>query len=375
MRANACVGIVLLASLAAPAARGDGRIALWRPTVIDSPGHYVVTRDIFPSSSVPTSSTIEIRATDVVLDLNGHTVFGSSESTIRIVATTAPGSIEIRNGLLRREGADGLLYQEAASGGSATRLRLERLDISGPGVRAAIHVTGAPVVEILRCSIRAPNAYAGIEIWPGSLARWTGLIADNRLRDIAGQGIAVIGMAGGLIAHNVVTEFGTFYFGETVPPFAIHVDGGHGGIRIEGNLVHGEGYLPHLHGIVLDDLGPASAVVDNVLSGNLYAGIWTQAHGGLVAGNVVGATWTFGMLIDGNENTVSRNVVESGDMGVAIRGRHNLVDSNLIEGHWSYGLNFGTDGAGTNVYRGNMLHNNPGTPVVGEAVDGGGNLQ
>ena len=68
-------GLALLLTLASlPAMAGEGRIPLWEPTVIDQPGHYVLTRDI----SADTGPVINIQADGVTLDGNGYTISLSS---------------------------------------------------------------------------------------------------------------------------------------------------------------------------------------------------------------------------------------------------------------------------------------------------------
>lgn len=49
-------------------------------TVISEPGHYVLTQDVSPSDESE-SACIEIRASDVVLDGDGHSITGNSYST------------------------------------------------------------------------------------------------------------------------------------------------------------------------------------------------------------------------------------------------------------------------------------------------------
>src|SRR5947207_2780387 len=74
------IALLLLTSIAAQA--DEGRIPIYGPPgqtlpiTISAPGSYVLTRDI----NAGTSDAIHINASNVTLDLNGHTIAGTSSS-------------------------------------------------------------------------------------------------------------------------------------------------------------------------------------------------------------------------------------------------------------------------------------------------------
>src|SRR5437667_6658468 len=78
-----CGAIALLLLMAVAAQADEGRIPIYGPPgqtlpiTISAPGSYVLTRDI----SAGTSTAIIIAASNVTLDLNGHTIAGTSSGS------------------------------------------------------------------------------------------------------------------------------------------------------------------------------------------------------------------------------------------------------------------------------------------------------
>jgi parallel beta-helix repeat protein len=336
--------------------------------VISAPGHYLVTRDI-TASSAPGDGVLRITSPDVVLDLNGHTITASGNAAIYIEPPlSTPGSIEIRNGQVRG-GALGITHPNDIPGSTyAVRLRFERLDVSAQSF-VALLVHGAPVVEVVSCAFRGSGLGSAVQIHKGHLPRWTGLLRDNRVSDIGGDGIELTGMSGGLVRDNVVSNFGT-------AGGAIMADGisliTSEGVRVQGNAIHAPNVSATTTGLMLNDTHRTLAT-DNVITANLDSGINVGGNGNVLTGNLVGGTTFDGVSVFGNGNTLTRNTVQSGSSGVRISGANNLIDANTIEGHSGVGLTF-VAGAVNNAYRGNMLRNNTGGAVSGTATDAGGNI-
>jgi hypothetical protein len=369
--ATVAAAAVLLPGLAGPPARAAGRIAVWQPTTISQPGHYVLTRDLAVTDG---STVVRIFSPDVVLDLNGRTITtaGGGIAVDIIPSTPAAGSVEIRNGRIR---GDGPAVRFSSGMPVATRLRLEDLDVSTTSVPGPILVSGAPVVEILRCEVHDSVAFpSAIHVDSGWLTRWSGTIAGNRVREAGGDGIVVSGMASGIVSDNLVDMFGTLGIDSQS---GISVSGTIGderaAVHIERNVVRGAGPPLPLAGILLTSWSNRTSVVDNVVVG-MDVGISVLTDGNSIRGNVIGGTGGSGINIHlGDGNTVARNLIESG-LGDGVRitlGDNNLIDSNSIEGHFGWGISVSGTG---NAYRGNMLRNNITGAVTGTATDEGGNI-
>jgi len=356
---------IILASVSFARADG-GRIPIWESTWISVPGHYVVTRDIAGSGNV-----ITIGSTDVVLDLNGHTITATSSSGVGIVVAlygSDPGVIEIRNGRLR-----GGIYSVWHSDDlltSKTRIRLEGLDISTGGT-LPVNIVGAPIVEIVRCSVHdIPGAASAIHVEAGFSGSFTGVIAENVVSAAVGGGIRLFGMRGGAVRNNVLTNFGTGGTGD-----GIGIDGNWtrlGGVLVAENTIQ-SGIAESSAAIRIGGQSHRNSVIRNVIESS-SAGIIVYSNGNRIAGNVIGGTSTHGILLYGSDSTITENVVESGGYnGVSVVGANNLIDDNSIEGHGNCGLAFFPEST-NNAYRGNMLRNNLFAAVCGQATDAGENI-
>ena len=87
---------VLIAGLVICLPVAAAPVVISGPTVITAPGTYILTRDIVSSSAV---RCIDIRATNVVFDGQGHTISGSGKpgtSGVYVGKVPSPGSVTIK---------------------------------------------------------------------------------------------------------------------------------------------------------------------------------------------------------------------------------------------------------------------------------------
>lgn len=94
----------------------DGATTIASCTVIDDPGHYELAANL---SGEPTRQCIDIRASDVVLDGNGHTIDATETHGIRVNSTTSPHNVTIRDVRIRGKlassvGTVGVLVENAS---------------------------------------------------------------------------------------------------------------------------------------------------------------------------------------------------------------------------------------------------------------------
>jgi hypothetical protein len=360
------VSVLAAAALLTPAARPDGgRIPVWQPTVITTPGHYFVTRDI-----TGTGNVIRILAPDVLFDLNGHTISatGTSAPAVSVVPPAAgQGVIEVRNGRLR--GGSAAVWAIGDAGSGRITLRLEDLDISTAGWYS-VYVEGLQVVDVIHNNIHdCPSGGSTLWLTSGGVqSSFTGVLERNVISNVGGAGILAYDMHGGAIRENVVTAYGTGGSGS-----GIGVSGSSeslGGVKIQGNSVRNGG--SGSSGVYIDPASHRNEVRDNVISGVHDSGIVVLSNGNRIAGNVIGATGAYGILVYGSDTLLEHNHLESGSGdGIYVGGANNLVDASFVEGHQGVGLRF----VGSNhAYRGNMLRNNVSGAVSGSATDAGGNI-
>ena len=102
------------------------------------------------------------------------------------------------------------------------------------------------------------------------------------------------------------------------------------------------------------------------VSGNLWENgtLLVARSGNAILDNVLHATWGYdGILVfDGaSDNRVFRNTVSARmGNGISVRGSHNQVVDNVLNGNGGFGLLFGASSSG-NVFRGNSARGNDGS--------------
>src|SRR5687767_12045619 len=113
------LALSILLHLSSSALADEGKIPIYAAgTVISSPGHYVLTRDI--------AGTIHVFSDDVVVDLNGRTLTPAGYG-VEILATST--NVTVRNGTIKG-GASGIAYSNSTAGNYA-HVVLEDLTLIG----------------------------------------------------------------------------------------------------------------------------------------------------------------------------------------------------------------------------------------------------
>ena len=141
---------MIAAVLAAPAAvqAADGRIPIFRETLITQPGSYYVTRSFTASGGMP---AITIATAGVTIDLNGHTITQSASSIPAIevmLSGVSSGEIEIRGGQVDG-GSHGISLQSATACLYGLAIRISHM---------AIQLQSGAAVDITNgCSPLAPT--------------------------------------------------------------------------------------------------------------------------------------------------------------------------------------------------------------------------
>jgi hypothetical protein len=345
------VAVLLVPVGAAGLRADDGSIPIFKQTTITAPGRYVVTRDF----SFASGNGIAIRANNVTLDLNGHTITGpactAGENVIAIVTSTATQGIVIQNGRL-------ISACNGISAGNTNRLtvRVERVEVGGASV--GIVIDSAEYAEILGCYVHDVAVGIGIDV--RAIGTYRGKISDNRVEHIASTGIRVYGMVSGEVRHNVVVDYGStvpavpgiLLWGDPSPPEA-------GGNLVEGNTVTASSGADD-DGILAESTSPFNIIMKNVVTG-CRSGIRSVADG----------TWI-------ERNVVSRNSSNGIFIGSSSVGSFNHLEENQTQantGAGACGIKF-LNGNG-HVFRNNNLRNNT-TGVcngtMGTNTDGGGNI-
>jgi hypothetical protein len=250
----------------------QGVVPVYAPVVITAPGKYVLQNDIRVTRGIG----IEIRASDVVIDLNGFSIMGPGTKDTRAIGIYAlkQNRIEIRNGTIQ-----GFLYGVLLSANQDNVVR-----------NRTGFANGGHVISNLRL---VNNTFRGMRIeGRGNIVR------NNLVINTGGTSVHLSGYAfgievtgpGSLVENNVVyNSIGTEQTSEGV---GISVSTLGGGSVVRSNIVANSGLSPSRNyapwpgnststwGIWIGDTAGESAKPNNT-SGILHANLIINARHGI----------------------------------------------------------------------------------------------
>jgi hypothetical protein len=313
----------------------EGRIPLFKPTVISQPGHYILIKDI----TYTAGSIFDITTGNVTLDLNGRTLTGGSSFPIIRFLPGPTGSVSIRNGRLVGSGIATDFFAAPRT------VRFENLDLNNGSINFTLSDPGFdPIVDVVGC--RLVNGGITAIHDPGSVVAH---IVDN---SIQGGDIYLQHSRNSVIAGNSVRNGN------------IEVAGGLGGNQVRENSVSGGGPF----GIAVktysfDANSGNSSVVGNVVA-NSGTGIWVSANYARVAENVTSQNSSDGIAI-------------TDSVGNLTLGVH--LENNQSNGNGGCGIRFTSETGHT--FRGNNVRDNGVSGIAGACggdlgtnLDAGGNI-
>jgi len=333
------------------AAADEGRIPIFRPTTIDTAGHYLLTRNI----SATAGPVIQIRADGVVVDLGGNTVALSDTASpavlVDLSGVAAPKQgVAIRNGRIEG-GSNGIQVDGFAPGIALNGLRIS--SAAAYGVRWDVGSASTERVELEMEDSGVIDALGGLLLAdprPSPLCAIA--IVGNLFGDILGDGVVLEGCPDGKIADNEIIGFGK----DGNPASGIELTGGVTGLTpvVVSNTV---------------TRGGAQAV-------GMTIGGSVSNLDFLLASNAVTHNGGAGIVIQGGSGRIASNDVSSnGGDGIRVEGGSSiLVEANYASGNDPYGIYFGN--TLSHAYRDNYLRNNKTGTVGGEInTDAGGNIE
>ena len=308
--------------------------------VIDAPGAYYLSADLFQPYSYDAGLCINISASNVLLDGRGHSITCDREAAIYATG----GNVTIRNLSVYGCGFNEVSPAGVALSGSASALSVSRLvnstlTLGGNGtVLTDSELIDTPLnvvvddylypystitgVRVLNNTIRETWIFNGTSFLPDPLPPpWLGLIALSYVRD-------------SVVSGNTVECT------SAVPGISIEASSG---VEVSNNTISGC-YV----GIVVVAEAPSS---NNLIAGNVIfatgGGIlmrWEDAN--VVRGNTINASLGIGLMESWN-NTIAGNLIW-GVTGIAL----SYSDGNLI-----YGNLFNTSGEGAWVSNSSSIWN------------------
>lgn len=298
-------GVLLGLALAIPAHAGDGRIPVFAPTTLSTPGHYVVTRNI----TVTSGSILTISTSNVEIDLNGFTLDGGASAS-PVISSSGFDGITIRNGTI-------LGGSRAMEINGGSRILVEDLHADGsPGTY------GVLLIDVEHFAVRR-NLFrdfnTAVLAFSNSVPT-IGTVEDNVIED-CGQAVALNYAEGSAILNNRV---------KNAPSNGIQILFGKA-CMISGNTINGGVIrLSATHGTTI-----SHNVVSNAPPGNI------------------------GIDLGGDDNLLLENTVTNGaSIGIAAGGDRNHLVGNVSNGNSKFGIIISGDDT---VYRGNTAMNNSGS--------------
>ncbi len=311
---------------------------------ITQPGTYVLTRDIvLPAGQ--NGAGIEIAASNVTIDLNGHTIISAGGAATRAIGVHAldRSGIEIKNGVISQ-----CLYGVRLESSSPLGLTngghtIEDLTVTACTFRGLLvdghdnTITGNTIWRVSGTTVY-PNAYCfGIEVH-GPHAT----ITNNLISEVYSRGGEAVGIS---LSHNGV---GSVVTGNTIAnshlsdfrSFGIWSGGG-SSIDAEANTISRYHYA--LGGGSSDDSLP---VTDNNFIDTPYPFLW---HGGLISDNTSTVTPEFFK----DQGTTVDDVLIAAAQGsqlLGLQGRDQLfgqAGNDELHGHAGLDVLYGSGGADT----------------------------
>ncbi len=151
------------------------------PTIIEQPGSYMLGRNLTSTGG----AGISIAASNVTLDLGGHTLSGAGGGTDAIVLVGNLTNVTVRNGQIVNWTGAGVW--DGATPDS--NVRVERIAVTGTGFGGIECVESGVVID--SCMIRGGSP--GVAVGPASIIRDTRITGAADFGIVAAQRVAISG--------------------------------------------------------------------------------------------------------------------------------------------------------------------------------------
>jgi parallel beta-helix repeat protein len=348
------IGLLVLAAMIATPIVSAATVQISGPTVISSPGTYVLTQDIATGQS----PAIAIRCSNVVFDGNGHTIDGvdaSGSFGIQVNNGNTPlTGVTVKN--VRLKDWYYGLYYKYENGGRIEDVRAESNQNAGiclayandnvlTGCSASGNEQGILVSfdssrnRIESCTMSG-NDDAGL--WLASTGRGTnGITYDSTANQVTG---------------NTATGNGRM---------GLYVDFSAGNV-LSSNTVSGNGGYQ-----IFLDYSSSNQIVSNTVSGGSEQGVYLyDADSCTISGNTVSGAADYGLYISSTTGLVisGNTLTHNGVGGIALNGEAtipadgNRVVSNTVRDNGQHGIYICRSGGNTIT---NNLFSNPVNVVYG----------
>jgi hypothetical protein len=269
---------------------------------------------------------IEVIADNIVIDLNGHTIYGSNTIHTSGVDVTGHPGVSVLNGDISG-------FDNSVRGFIAPGLRIAGVVGVGP-LDAAFRVTGSPGAAYVASSAFASGS-TGARIGDRSV------VSEFTARE---SGDAGVDLTSGLsrLSYVVASDSGShgvFTFGErAVLDHVVSSSNGAAGVAANTPVAVRRSVVADNHTIggAIVTFGKNTEVASTIASGN-NVGIDMHGEGSSASANFVGANTSDG--ITSVRSTLTNNtVIGNGDAGIDVEATPHVITGNRAVGNFTAGI-------------------------------------
>ena len=314
--------------------------------VIKKPGKYTLKEDVFSKHA---EIAITIRASDVVINLNNHTLSGQNKSTIGILAVNTSNLI-IQNGTLRNFTINGIKIDPSSNIVLDNLLILQNGNVSGPPDTGGLAIFNSSYIDINNVNLNE-NFNFGL-----------GMSGVNNVNFINSNSDGTKGIASGTIFGNEATGILVSSTGGNGSPFVY----GSSNLNFINSTVNNTTAGDSAFGIFIDSLGIGVSVNpnSNVIIENCAVNNTTQTNvtptSGALAPFAEGITMAGGFdvtikncTVDTLSAAATTDLPASHIVGIEVAGTNNaLIDSCTVSNATAianYVHGFDIEGSGNNI--------------------------
>lgn len=375
----------------------------YSPYTISQPGSYLVVKNLTTAQNL---NCITINASDVAIDLNGHTLYGPGTTAGSFgngISSASGDNITITNGAIRNFNGNGIIL-------SVAQAHISKVKVVGCS-DAGIQVDGGIIENNLVSKTHLNGIVCSNNTYPGVIVNnvvsysynlnYPAIVATNNC-DVTGNNVSnnnttgIYSSAGNckitgntvntnytngiwvnnnnctITGNNVLNTLngsgiyvpfnGCNIIGNTVSSnssLGIYASGL--GCRISENEVYGNGST----GI---SAGQGCTLTENNVYSNSKDGI-DVVYGSLVRGNTIRQNGVIGINANAGNHIEANNIDLDGAVGIYISGTANTIQNNSVWSNYT-GLFIASS---TSFYSGNVFQNNSvSTTIAANNVAGNG---
>jgi len=315
----------------------SGCTQIGSPTVISSPGCYVLTGDVTDSTASP---YVDVQSSDVILDGAGHTLDGDDTSDSAIVADGAYDNVTLKNVVLTD-------WDYGVDATDASNVTVSNVTVTG--VKTGLSLDSTPDAVVRETTV-SNNADDGLVLKDG-----TDGVIQNVTADGNGQSGVLVDKGNSNAVNDTTAtnnaEYGIYMAEPTDSVVSNATADGNGengvyvetadGATVEASTARNNGD----HGVYVTDSLSGATVTASTATGNGKSGFRIHHSDGVtVSDNTARSNTASGIFVGTESATVANNTLAQNDIGLRLKNHVHTVTGNDVDDSGTYGLYIDTDG-------------------------------